>query len=115
MSDPLTDPEDVKLHTLAKGARARIGAAQGAAVRDETGRTYASASIALPSLTLSALAAAVAQAAAAGARSLEAAVLVASNADISDADITVVRDLAGTGTPLYLCGSDPVITAQVTT
>ena len=34
MTDDL-DAEDVKLVTLARGARARIGAPQGAAVRDE--------------------------------------------------------------------------------
>ena len=33
------DPEDAKLITLARSARARNGAAQGAAVRDTDGRT----------------------------------------------------------------------------
>src|ERR1700691_4517330 len=48
-------PEDLKIITLARSARARVGAAEGAAVRDETGRTYAAATVALPSLQLSAL------------------------------------------------------------
>ena len=42
------DAEDAKLVTLAKGARGRVSASEGAAVRDETGRTYASASVGLP-------------------------------------------------------------------
>ena len=36
-------PEDAKLVTLARSARARTGAAQGAAVRDGDGRTYVAA------------------------------------------------------------------------
>ena len=34
----LLDAEDAKLVTLARGARARAGAAEGAAVRDDDGR-----------------------------------------------------------------------------
>ncbi|KIX78659.1 cytidine deaminase, partial [Streptomyces sp. MBRL 601] len=33
-------PEDRKIVTLARSARARNGVPEGAAVRDETGRTY---------------------------------------------------------------------------
>ncbi len=40
--------EDAKLVTLARSARARVGAAEGAAVRDQDGRTYAAATVALP-------------------------------------------------------------------
>lgn len=43
------DAEDGKLVTLARSARARIGAPEGAAVRDGDGRTYAAATVALPS------------------------------------------------------------------
>jgi hypothetical protein len=89
------DAEDAKLVTLAKGARGRVSASEGAAVRDETGRTYASASVDLSTLRLSALQAAVAQAVAAGARRLEAAVLVG-NVDRADADgLAAVRELGG--------------------
>ena len=70
------DPEDEKLVTLARSARARTGAAEGAAVRDDMGRTYAAASVALPSLTLSALQAAIAAAVSSGAQQLEAAAVV---------------------------------------
>ena len=56
------DAEDAKLVTLARAARARIGAIEGAAVRDQDGRTYAAATVDLPSLRLSALQLAVASA-----------------------------------------------------
>ncbi|MET8064173.1 cytidine deaminase, partial [Micromonospora sp. NPDC005313] len=68
--------EDAKLVVLARGARSRVAAVEGAAVRDQDGRTYAAASVALPSLTLTALQLAVASAVAAGASRLEAAVVV---------------------------------------
>jgi hypothetical protein len=92
--------EDAKLLTLAKGGRSRIDAPEGAAVRDETGRTYASASVSIPSLHLTALQAVVAQAVAAGARGLEAAVVV-THQEMLDADsIDAVRDLGGMGIPV---------------
>src|SRR5205085_1007248 len=56
------DPEDAKLVTLARSARARTRAAQGAAVRDTDGRTYVAATVDLASLQLSALQVAVAMA-----------------------------------------------------
>mgnify|MGYP003339464970 FL=1 len=68
--------EDAKLVTLAKSARARVGAASGAAIRDETGRTYTAAEVSLPSLKLTALELAVAQAVASGSRGVEAAAVV---------------------------------------
>jgi hypothetical protein len=96
------DAEDAKLVTLAKGARSRVSASEGAAVRDETGRTYASASVQLPSLQLSALQAAVAQAAAAGAGGLEAAVLVAKTDAADEAGRAAVTDLGGAGVRLLV-------------
>ena len=60
------DPEDQKIVTLARSTRARTSAPEGAAVRDDTGRTYTAASVALPSLRLSALRLAVAMAASSG-------------------------------------------------
>lgn len=69
------DPEDAKLVTLARSARARTGAAQGAAVRDGDGRTYVASTVALPSMSLSALQVAVAMAVSSGAPGLEAAVV----------------------------------------
>jgi len=66
------DPEDGKIITLARSARARTGAPEGAAVRDTMGRTYSACTVALPSLKLTALQAAVAAAVASGADGLEA-------------------------------------------
>ena len=68
--------EDAKLVTLARSARARAGAADGAAVRDDIGRTYSAATVDLSSLRLSALQAAVAAAVASGTDRLEAACVV---------------------------------------
>ncbi len=76
------DPEDEKLVTLARSARVRSGSAEGAAVRDDIGRTYVAATVSLPSLTLTALQAAVAAAASSGATALEAAVVVTTSADV---------------------------------
>jgi hypothetical protein len=86
-------PEDLKIIMLARSARARVAAAEGAAVRDETGRTYAAAAVALPSLRLSALRLAVAMAVSSGASSLEAAALVSDGTEPDPRDLAVVRDL----------------------
>lgn len=89
------DPEDAKLVTLARSARARTGAAEGAAVRDDTGRTYVAATVSLPSLALTALQAAVAAAVSSGAESLEAAAVVTESAEIDAASRSAVADLSG--------------------
>jgi hypothetical protein len=87
------DPEDQKLVTLARSARARTGAAQGAAVRDGDGRTYVAATVALPSLELTALQVAVAMAVSSGAPGLEAAVVLGEDAG-DPAGEAAVRDVA---------------------
>ncbi len=86
--------EDAKLVTLARSARSRTGAAEGAAVRDDIGRTYAAATVALPSLQLTALQAAVAAALSSGSDRLEAACVVSDSEALGDADVAVLRDLA---------------------
>ncbi len=93
------DPEDAKLVTLARSARARTGAAVGAAVRDEMGRTYVATTVALPSLTLTALQAAVAAAVSSGAGRLEAAVVLGDGDALRDEDVAVAADL-GVARPL---------------
>jgi hypothetical protein len=99
VSEPaVTDPEDLKIITLARSARARVAAAEGAAVRDETGRTYAAAAVALPTLQLSALRLAVAMASSSGATSLEAAALVTDAGQPDPADLAAVRDLGPAAT-----------------
>ncbi|TAK69058.1 MAG: cytidine deaminase [Actinomycetota bacterium] len=102
-SSPVT-AEDAKLVTLARGARARVDAAEGAAVRDETGRTYSAATVGLTSLALSALQLAVAQAIAAGARGIEAAAVVTAAASVPPTDLAVLREAGGTDVPVLLAG-----------
>src|SRR5690349_5838960 len=101
------DDEDAKLVTLARGARARTGAAEGAAVRDEDGRTYAAATVSLPSLRLTALQAAVAAAVSSGAQELEAAVVVSAATEIDPASVAVAGDLGAAA--LILAGPDGTV------
>jgi hypothetical protein len=96
------DAEDAKIITLARSTRARAGAADGAAVRDETGRTYAAATVDLPSLKLTALQVAVAMAVSSGAEELEAAAVVTGD---ESPDVTAVRDL-GPKAPVFVAGPD---------
>ena len=91
---PDLQPEDAKLVTLARSARGRTGAAEGAAVRDTDGRTYLAATVSLPSLQLSALQAAVAAAVSSGAPALEAAAVVTAADALDEASLAAVRDLA---------------------
>lgn len=100
------DPEDKKIITLARSIRARNGVAEGAAVRDETGRTYVAGTVALESLQLSAVQTAVAMAVASGAKGLEAAAVVTAATAPAAADLAAVRDLGGAGTPLLLAALD---------
>lgn len=100
------NPEDSKIITLARSARARNGVPEGAAVRDETGRTYVAGTVDLESLKLSALQTAVAMAVASGAESLEAAAVVSSVEAVAEADRAAVRDLGGPATPVLLAAPD---------
>jgi hypothetical protein len=88
-----SDPEDIKLITLARAALARVAAQQGAAVRDSDGRTYAAASVELDHLRLSAIAVAVAMAVSSGAEALEAVALVGEDGP-SVEDLEITGDLA---------------------
>ncbi|MBQ0903828.1 cytidine deaminase [Micromonospora sp. U21] len=104
--------EDAKLVVLARGARGRVGAVEGAAVRDQDGRTYAAASVALPSLTLTALQLAVASAVAAGASRLEAAVVVTEASTLDGAGHAAVRDLA-VDAPIHVAAPDGTVLGTV--
>ena len=100
------NPEDAKLITLARSARVRSVAgdglvAEGAAVRDETGRTYVAATVVRGPLRLPALHLAVASALSSGARSFEAAAVVTAEAQPAGIDI-----LATIGEPPLLV-ADP--------
>ena len=90
------DAEDAKLITLARSARVRNAAAEGAAVRDDTGRTYVATTVSLASLRLSAVQVAVAMAVASGASGLEAAAVVTESDAVADDDRAVVTELGPT-------------------
>ena len=96
----MPDTEEAKLITLARGARSRVFATEGAAVRDDTGRTYSASVVVLPSLQLSALELAVAVAVSSGAQGVEAAVVCAGSAEFDGID--ALRDLAGEGIPILV-------------
>ena len=106
------DPEDQKIITLARSTRARVAASEGAAVRDETGRTYTAAAVALPSLQLSALRLAVAMAVSSGAVRLEAAAVVSDAAEPDPGDLAAVRDL-GPGAKVFHAGPDGALRSTV--
>ena len=93
-------PEDNKLVVLARATRARTGAAEGAALRDLDGRTYAGATVDLPSLQVSAVGVVIAMAVASGSRGAEA-VVVLTEGDLSDDDLAALRDFAGSGVPVH--------------
>lgn len=112
-STPDLDPEDAKLVTLARGARERIRADHGAAVRDDTGRTFAAADAVMPSVRLSAIEIATAQAWISGARGLEAAVIVATDPDRIP-PTRVLADLGGVGVPVIVCSIDGTVVRTTT-
>lgn len=98
--------EDLKLVMLARATRARTGAAEGAAVRDTTGRTYAAATVRLRTLRLTALQAAIAAAVSSGADSLEAAAVVGAT---RAADEPALAELGCP--PLLVANPDGTVTA----
>ena len=105
------DPEDAKLVTLARSARGRTGAPEGAAVRDTDGRTYLAANVSLPSLSLSALQAAMAAAVSSGFEGLEAAAVVSGADSVEDAGLAAVHDLTASA-PVFLAGPDGSVRAR---
>lgn len=107
--------EDQKLVTLARATRARIGAAEGAAVRDADGRTYAGATVDLPSLQLSAIQVCVAMAVASGSKGLQAAVLLGEGADLTEPDRGALADLGGSGVVVHLADPRGTVSTSTTT
>jgi hypothetical protein len=112
-ADGALSAEDTKLVTLARSARARVGTLEGAAVRDQDGRTYAAATVALPSLAITALQLAVASAVAAGATRLEAAAVVTEASELDGAGHAAVRDLASDA-PVHVAAPDGSLLGSVT-
>lgn len=109
-ADPLDRlaAEDDKIVTLARATRARSDAAEGAAVRDTDGRTYAAATVGLPSLQLSALQVAVAMAVSSGVTGLEAAAVVTAESTVDSEGLAAVRDLAP-GAAVIVAGVDGAV------
>lgn len=103
--DNTLSAEDTKLVILARATRARIGAAEGAAIRDTDGRTYAGATVELPSFRASAIQSCIAMAVASGSRALEAAVILGLASEPATEDVAVLGDLASGGFVLHL--ADP--------
>lgn len=102
------DAEDNKLVVLARATRARTGAAEGAALRDLDGRTYAAATVDLPSLKVSALGVCIAMAVASGARGAEAAVVLNDGA-FDERELTPLREFAGAGVLVHHGGPNGTI------
>ena len=90
--------EDAKLVTLARATRSRTRAAEGAAVRDLDGRTYAAASVGLERLRLTALEVCVAMAISSGSTGLEAAVVLTDG----EVDVEAASEFAGPGVPVLV-------------
>jgi len=91
--------EDQKLVTLARATMARTRAAEGAAVRDLDGRTYAAAAVTLDHLRLSALEVCVAMALSSGSTGLEAVVRLGGE---GEPDLRAVHEFAGEGVVVHL-------------
>ncbi|WP_109509711.1 cytidine deaminase [Nocardioides speluncae] len=98
---PDLSAEDAKLVTLARATRARTRAAEGAAVRDTDGRTYAGATVSLPSLQLSAVQVCIAMAISSGSGGLEAVVVMGADA-VAEADEAAIREFGGVGVVVHL-------------
>lgn len=99
---PDLSPEDAKLVTLARATRARTRAAEGAAVRDLDGRTYAAATVDLASLQVSAVQVCVAMAVSSGSRGLAAVVVLGEATELADADRAVLDEYAGPDVVVHL-------------
>lgn len=120
MTEPDLDSEDTKIITLARSARLRAyvpygGMAEGAAIRDTDGRTYAAATVQHrdPALAVSALRAAVVAAASSGSRAFEAAAVVTERSAVDSRDVAALREF-GAGVPVLLAGPDGVLRETLT-
>jgi cytidine deaminase len=114
------DPEDAKIVRLARTALLRAypgaGAAEGAAVRDADGRTYAAATVAHSdaALSTSALQGALSAAYSSGARRFEALVVLGRRADLDPRDLALAEELAA-GAPVLLADTSGSVVAVTTT
>ncbi len=105
--------EDHKLVTLARATRARTGAAQGAAVRDENGRTYAAATVDLPSLQLSAVQVCAAMALASGSRAVQAVAVLGGAEELAAPDRAVLADVGADALVVHLADERGQVTSTL--
>jgi hypothetical protein len=94
----MNNPEDIKLVTLATNTLARSGAAQAAALRDTTGRTYVAISVVSPSLSLDAFEAVLTVALASGITGIESVVATGS----LPANVKAIKDFAPAATVFHI-------------
>jgi hypothetical protein len=109
MTESTLSGEDAKLLVLARATRARVGAAEGAAIRDSDGRTYAAATVDLPSLRLSALQVCVAMACASGSRGVEGAVLLTTATEFASSDLAALSEFGAAGALVHLADARGVV------
>jgi hypothetical protein len=114
-SDSGLSAEDAKLVTLARGARGRVGAPEGAALRDETGRTYSASTVSLDGLAISAVGLAVAQAASSGSRGIEAVVIVRAADEFTPHDCAEIASLGGANVPVFIVSPAGDVLKRATT
>jgi len=102
----MNNPEDAKLVTLATNTLARSGAAEAAALRDTTGRTYVAINVVSPSLNLDAFEAVLTVALASGITGIES--VVATGA--KPANLKAIKDFAPTATVFFIDSSGQELT-----
>jgi hypothetical protein len=98
---PFNNAEDQKLATLAAATLKRSGAAQAAALRDNTGRTYVAINVSTPSLTLDACDSVFTVAMASGISGIESVVVVGDKPN----KVGALRDFSASATVFY-CADD---------
>lgn len=106
------DDEDAKLVALARSARARTHADEGAAVRDTDGRSYVAVTVSQPSFSVTAMQGAIVAALSSGAEGIEAAVVVTDFPGIASASLQAVRNLAERA-PIFVVHPDGDVVDQL--
>lgn len=97
----MNNPEDAKLVTLATNTLARSGAAQAAALRDTTGRTYVAINVVSPALNLDAFEAVLTVALASGISGIESVVATG----VQPANLEAIKSFAPSATIFYINAS----------
>ena len=102
----ITNPEDVKLVTLARNTLARSGARQAAALRDTTGRTYVAINVESPALNLDAFEAVLTVALASGITGIESVVATG----IEPTNVKAIKDFAPAATVFFIAAGGQATT-----